>query len=61
MLFARPVRALLAATLAVASIASLWLLVPRDAQAARGLELGIQDDALFVQGNKRWKGDRAFR
>jgi hypothetical protein len=61
MLFARPVRALLAATLAVGSIATLWLLVPDDARAARGLELGIQDDALFVQGNKRWKGDRSFQ
>jgi hypothetical protein len=61
MLFARPVRALLAATLAVGSIATLWLLVPNDARAARGLELGIQDDALFVQGNKRFPGDRSFQ
>src|ERR687895_501296 len=55
------VRALLAATLAVGSIATLWLVVPDDARAARGLELGIQDDPLFVQGNKRWKGDRSFQ
>jgi hypothetical protein len=61
MVFARPVRALLAATLAVGSIATLWLMLPDDARAARGLELGIQDDALFVQGNKRWKGDKAFQ
>jgi hypothetical protein len=61
MLFARPVRALLAAALAVGSIATLWLLVPNDAKAARGLELGIQDDALFVQGNKRFPGDRSFQ
>jgi hypothetical protein len=61
MLFARPVRALLAATLAVGSIATLWLIVPNDARAARGLELGIQDDALFVQGNKRFPGDKSFQ
>jgi hypothetical protein len=61
MLFARPVRALLAATLAVGSIATLWLMLPGDARAARGLELGIQDDALFVQGNKRFPGDKSFQ
>jgi hypothetical protein len=61
MLFARPVRALLAATLAVGSIATLWLMLPSDARAARGLELGIQDDALFVQGNKRFPGDKSFQ
>jgi aryl-phospho-beta-D-glucosidase BglC (GH1 family) len=61
MLFARPVRALVAAALAVGSIATLWLLVPNDARAARGLELGIQDDALFVQGNKRFPGDKSFQ
>jgi hypothetical protein len=61
MLLARPVRALLAAALAAASLATAWLLVPDETRAALGLELGIQDDALFVQGNKRWRGDRAFQ
>ncbi len=61
MLLARPVRALLAAALAAASVAGLWLLVPDETRAAPGLELGIQDDALFVQGNKRWRGDRSFQ
>jgi hypothetical protein len=61
MLIARPVRALLAVAIVAASTASLWLILPSDARAARGLELGIQDDALFVQGNKRWPGDRSFQ
>jgi hypothetical protein len=61
MLFARPVRALLALTIAAASAASLWMFLPGEARSARGLELGIQDDALFIQGNRHWPGDRSFR
>jgi hypothetical protein len=60
MLYARPVRVLLAAVAAAAALACAWLLVPGDTRAARGLELGIQDDGLFVQGNKRWPDQRSF-
>ncbi len=56
-----PFAALLALTVAAALVAALWLLVPGEARAARGLELGIQDHALFVQGNKRWPAERSFR
>jgi hypothetical protein len=60
MLYARPVRVLLAAVAAAAALACAWLLVPGDTRAARGLELGIQDDGLFVQGKKRWSSERAL-
>jgi hypothetical protein len=60
MLFARSARALLTLMAATAAVASASLLVPDQSKAARGLELGIQDDALFVQGNQLWPGDRAF-
>jgi hypothetical protein len=60
MLFAPSARVLLAAAAAIASFAFLWLLVPSETRAARGLELAIQDDALFVQGNPRWPADRPF-
>ena len=36
------------------------LVDPGDTRAARGMELAIQDDYLFVQGNSRWQGDRPF-
>jgi Cellulase (glycosyl hydrolase family 5) len=55
----RPVRALLVA-LAAAAVLTGCLLAPDDTRAARGLELAIQDDATFVQGSKRWSGDRPF-
>jgi hypothetical protein len=59
--FAPSPRALLVAVIAAASIGSASLLVPpSETRAARGLELGIQDDALFVQGNERWPHGRAF-
>jgi hypothetical protein len=29
-------------------------------QAARGMELAIQDESVFVVGNKRWQGDKPF-
>ena len=29
-------------------------------QAARGMELAIQDEGVFVVGNKRWQGDKPF-
>jgi hypothetical protein len=56
----RPTRALLAALVVAASLLTGSLLAAGDARAARGMELAIQDDALFVQGNKRWKGNKAF-
>jgi Cellulase (glycosyl hydrolase family 5) len=56
----RPARALLAAVVVAASVLTGCLLAPDDTRAARGMELAIQDDALFVQGNRRWRGDKAF-
>jgi hypothetical protein len=56
----RPTRALLAALVLAASVLTGCMLAPDDTRAARGMELAIQDDALFVQGHKRWKGDKAF-
>ena len=56
----RPVRALLAALVAAGAVLTGCLLAPDDTRAARGLELAIQDDSLFVQGHSRWQGDKAF-
>jgi hypothetical protein len=56
----RPPRALLAALVVAASVLTGFLFAPGDARAARGMELAIQDDALFVQGNKRFRGNKAF-
>jgi hypothetical protein len=56
----RPTRALLAAVVLAASVLTGCLLAPDDTRAARNMELAIQDDALFVQGNKRFRGNRAF-
>jgi Cellulase (glycosyl hydrolase family 5) len=56
----RPTRALLAALVVAASLLTGLLFAPGDARAARGMELAIQDDSLFVQGNKRFKGNKAF-
>jgi hypothetical protein len=56
----RPPRALLAALVVAASVLTGCLFAPGDTRAARNLELAIQDDALFVQGHKRFKGNKAF-
>ena len=56
----RPTRALLAALVVAASVLTGSLFAPGDAHAARGMELAIQDDSLFVQGNKRFRGNKAF-
>jgi Cellulase (glycosyl hydrolase family 5) len=56
----RATRALLAALVAAAAIVTGALMAPGEAKAARGMELAIQDDALFVQGRKGWSGDRPF-
>ena len=50
----------MAALVTAAALLTGCLVSPGETRAARGMELAIQDDALFVQGNKRWKGDKAF-
>jgi hypothetical protein len=56
----RPTRALLAALVVAASVLTGSMFAPGDAHAARNMELALQDDALFVQGNKRFRGNKAF-
>ena len=56
----RASRALLAALAVAAAIVTGWLVAPDEAKAGRGMELAIQDDALFVQGRKGWGGDRPY-
>jgi hypothetical protein len=56
----RPVRALLAATVAASVLTTGCLVAPDDTRAARGLELALQDDATFVAGNKRVPLPRAL-
>jgi hypothetical protein len=53
-------RALLAALALAAVVLTGFLVAPGDSRAARGMELAIQDDSVFVQGNKRLRGNRAF-
>ena len=57
----RPARALLAALVAAAAMLTGCLFAPNDSNAARGMELAIQDDSLFVQGNARWPGNKSFQ
>ena len=54
--FARVSLALL--TTAAALVAGM--LAAPSSQAARGMELAIQDESVFVVGNKRWQGDKPF-
>jgi hypothetical protein len=56
----RSTRALLTALAVAAAVLAGCLVAPADSRAARGMELAIQDDALFVQGNKRFRGNKAF-
>jgi len=56
----RPTRALLAALVVAASVLTGFLYAPADTRAARNMELAIQDDSLFVQGNKRVRSSKAF-
>jgi hypothetical protein len=56
----RSTRALLTALALAAAVITGWLIAPGESRAARGMELAIQDDALFVQGNKRFRGNKAF-
>jgi hypothetical protein len=58
----RPVRAVLVALAIAAALLSAGLVVTTtEAKAARGMELAIQDDSIFVRGNSRWKGDKPFK
>jgi hypothetical protein len=56
----RAARTLLAALAVAAAIVTGCLLAPGEARAARGMELAIQDDSLFVWGRTGWGGDKAF-
>ena len=56
----RLTRSLLAVAIAAAAILTGCLVDPGDTRAARNMELAIQDDYLFVQGNSRWQGDRPY-
>jgi hypothetical protein len=49
----RPARVLLAAVAAASALLASSLLAPEDSRAARGMELALQDDGLFVVGTKR--------
>jgi hypothetical protein len=57
----RTSRALLTALVAAAAVLTGCLIDAGDSRAARGMELAIQDDAVFVNGAyKRVSGDKAF-
>ncbi len=56
----RPTRAALAMLAILASVLTGSLYAAEGAKAARGMELAIQDDGIFVMGNKRWRGDKPF-
>lgn len=56
----RSSRAVLTALALAAAVLTGWLIAPGESRAARGMELAIQDDALFVQGHKRFRGNKAF-
>ena len=57
----RPTRALLTALVAAAAVLTGCLVDAGDSKAARGMELAIQDDGAFVNGQyKKVSGDKAF-
>ncbi|HMJ97377.1 MAG TPA: hypothetical protein VK486_16115, partial [Thermoleophilaceae bacterium] len=57
----RPARALLTALVAAAAVLTGCLIDAGDSKAARGMELAIQDDALFANGiYKKMGGDKAY-
>jgi hypothetical protein len=57
----RHARVLLTALVAAAAVLTGCLIDAGDSRAARGMELAIQDDAVFVNGQyKRVSGDKAF-
>lgn len=57
----RPARVLLIALVAAAAVLTGCLFNAGDSKAARGMELALQDDAVFVDGKyKPWRGDKPF-
>jgi hypothetical protein len=56
----RPARVLLAALVAAAALLTGSLVLAGESKAARGLELAIQDDAIFSGSNSRWEGNRPY-
>ncbi len=57
----RPPRALLAALVLCAAVLTGCLWNAGESRAARGMELAIQDDAVFVEKRfSRFYGDRPF-
>ena len=57
----RTTRALLTALVAAAAVLTGCLIEAGDSKAARGMELAIQDDGAFVNGQyKKVSGDKAF-
>jgi hypothetical protein len=57
----RPTRVLLAALVASTAILTGCLTGASESRAARGMELAIQDDAVFVEGRyKNWTGARPW-
>jgi hypothetical protein len=57
----RHARALLTALVAAAAVLTGCLIDAGDSKAARGMELAIQDDAVFVNGQySKWRGDKPY-
>jgi hypothetical protein len=48
------------ALLTTAAALVVSLAAAPSSQAARGMELAIQDESVFVVGNKRWQGEKPF-
>jgi hypothetical protein len=48
------------ALLATAAALVVGMAAAPSSQAARGMELAIQDEGVFVEGNKRWQGDKPY-
>jgi hypothetical protein len=48
------------ALLTTAAALVVSLAAAPSSQAARGMELAIQDENVFLEGNKRWQGEKPF-
>src|SRR3954467_6046737 len=57
----RPARALLAAVVAASVLLTGCLFAPEKTRASRGMELALQDDSVFLVGNKRVNRAKAFK
>jgi hypothetical protein len=57
----RPARALLVAVVAASVLLTGCLFAPEKTRAARGMELALQDDSVFLVGNKRVTRVKAFK